>query len=360
MRTLSDSPALLSPCDSLKLARHLASIGLRRLKRERYTYILLLQSLERTAFLHGSEADRDALRGLLQPFWAGEVSFRCNYPNYLCGGNASAAALFHGLAPEARELVAAQAEAFLTAPRDRDGIVCRPDTPAQEKIWIDSAWAVSPFALHAGLALDRPDLVDEAVFQTLTMVEVLRDPDGGLLHQGRGFQGPGVLSQDHWSRGNGWAVLALAALAEDLPPDHPRHGDGQDAFVGLLRACLAWAGPEGLWHQEMTRPDSFVETSGSWMILHGLAVALRRGLLGGAEAEPARAALERGLRASLAYVGLDGSLHHTCAGCCCPGDGSIEAYLVRPHRINDPHSFGAAVLAFAEAASLGIRSLEPL
>lgn len=339
--------------NSLELARHAFDAHVVRHPLTHYTGILSLQGLERLAYLHRDPGDLERLRGELRPFLAGERRFSSNFPNYCVGGNGSAAALFHGLLPEARDPVAAEAEAFLRAPRDRDGLVCMPREAAAEKVWIDAAWAVAPFAMHAGLALGRRDLIDEACHQGLDAFNLFRDPANGLLHQSRGFVGPGAFSTDHWSRGNGWGLLALAALAEDLPAAHPRRAEARSAFADLVTACLRVQGPTGLWHQELPRHDSFVETSGSGIILYAIGVAIALGL---APAD-ARSALERGLKAYLGYIALDGSVFHTCVGCLSPKDGSPEAYMAHRHAKDDPHAFGPIILAFSQAAACGITSV---
>lgn len=212
---------------------------------------------------------------------------------------------------------------------------------------------MTPFALHAGLALERRELVDQACHQALGMVALFRDPQNGLLHQSRGFCGPGKISSDHWSRGNGWGLLALAVLAEDLPTAHPRRGEARAAFADLIAACLQVQGPTGLWHQELPRHDSFVETSGSGIILYALGVAIALDLAPAG----AHAALERGLRAYRGYIAMDGSVFHTCVGCLSPGDGSPEAYMAHRHAKDDPHAFGPVTLAFAQASVVGITSI---
>lgn len=351
---MQPAPTCTDPAsDCRRIARRAFATAQARIPLTHYTGILALQAQERLAWLHRDPADLARLREALAPFLRGEVAFACNFPNYLVGGNASAAALFHGLIPEARGPVAQEAERFLSAPRDRAGLVCMPKCPEQEKVWIDAAWAVTPFALHAGLALGRADLVDEACHQALGMVTLFRDPANGLLHQSRGFVGPGLMSSDHWSRGNAWGLLALAALAEDLPAAHPRRAEARRAFADLVAACLAAQGPGGMWHQELPRHDSFVETSGSGVILYALGLAIALGLAPAG----AREALERGLRAYRGYIAIDGSVFHTCVGCLSPGDGSPAAYMAHRHAKDDPHAFGPVTLAFAQAAAVGITSI---
>jgi len=70
-----------------------------------------------------------------------------------------------------------------------------------------------------------------------------------------------------------------------------------------------------------------------------------------------RAALEQGLRGYLSYIALDGSVHQTCTGCLCPDGGALPAYLARAHKLNDTHAFGPVVLAFGQAAAIGLVDL---
>jgi unsaturated rhamnogalacturonyl hydrolase len=187
------------------------------------------------------------------------------------------------------------------------------------------------------------------------MHELFLDPQCGLLHQAKNASIPGVISQDHWSRGNGWAIIALTELVNALPKDSPLRAPGVKMFKDLLQAALRVQDANGMWRQEMTliEPPSFVETSGTGMLLYALGIAVQQGL-----AEDGwRDALLRGLRGYLSYIALDGSVHNTCEGCCSPEDGSIAAYCRKAHPLNDPHAHGPAVLAFAQAHQIGMTEI---
>ena len=125
-------------------------------------------------------------------------------------------------------------------------------------------------------------------------------------------------------------------------------------FTGFAEACLKFQDREGLWHHEMTLPDSFTETSGSGLLLHGIGVGLARGLL---PEETYRGPFLKGLEGYLRYIDDDGTVHNTCEGCRNPGDGSIAAYLTKRPIVNDAHAFGPVILAFGVASRLGIHSI---
>lgn len=328
-----------------------------------YTGIVTLHGLARLGLaLREREGDETVLRRArahFGPFVRGEETFRCNFPNYRVGGNGAAFLWWQGELPEAEEGTFAPYvdELLHQAVRDRNGVYCHPNDPAAEKIWIDLAFAVSPFLLFCGLKLGRADCLDEAWAQTRKLVTSLLDPASGLVNQALNFRGAGHRTGDHWSRGNGWAILALTELAQYFPENHPERAAVVATYRDLVEACLrVQDGASGLWHQEMTAPESYLETSGSGLILYALGAGLECGVLEGARH---REAFERGLRGLLSYIALDGSVHHTCVGCLSPGDGSREAYIRHPHKLNDPHAFGPLVLACGQAVRLGLREIGP-
>jgi unsaturated rhamnogalacturonyl hydrolase len=321
-----------------------------------YRGILSLHAYARLALISAqSGGDEDLLahsRALLLPFVRGERECRgANFNNYCCGGNGTAYLLYQGRLPEAEAAVRRYAEGLLhNAPRDENGVFCHPQYPGEGRIWIDVAFAVTPFLLFAGLALGQEAYVEEAIDQTLAMCALLRDPTVGLLHQCKNFRGPGLLSEDHWSRGNGWGLLALSELVGYLPREHPRRGEVERAFVDLVQACLRVQDAQGMWHQELTDANSYVETSGTGLILYAVGVGLEQGLL----PSETQQAFSAGLRGYLAYIRPDGSVYHTCRGCLCPGQGRILDYEARAPVLNDPHAFGPVTLAFGQALRLGI------
>ena len=320
-----------------------------------YTGILSLGGFCRLAHQRQDAALLEEARAIIGRFLSRDVTLKfCNYENYRCGGNGAAYLLHHGSCPEAAEQVRLFAEQTLhDAPKNRDGLVCHPKNPEQERVFIDQAFAVCPFMVYAGLALDEPAYVAEGCKQAIGMVDLLRDDTCGLLHQGVNFDGPGSISEDHWSRGNGWGIFALAELVDGLPDDHPERPGIEQRFVSLVDACLAVQDETGMFHQELTAPDCHVETSGSGLILYAVGVGLGRGLLG----DRHRRALEQGLQGYLSYLAVDGSVHHTCVGCLCPDGGRLESYLIRAHKLNDPHAFGPVTLAFGQAAAIGISEI---
>ncbi|WP_043585278.1 glycoside hydrolase family 88/105 protein [Geminisphaera colitermitum] len=344
---------------ALKAARkHLAVCG----NFERYEGIVTLYGMTRLAAGTGDPALLAQTRDWLMPFVRGELNFWHNFPNYLCGGAASAYFLWRGHLPDVRDAVRRYADEILNdAPRAPDGILTRPRDVEKNYVWIDVAFSVGPFLLFTGLALDDDRYIEESFQQVSKMVRLFRDPDNGLLHQGRNFNGPGKISEDHWSRGNGWGAFGLIELARHLPDDHPRKVESLALYRDHVEACARAQNDAGLWHQEMTEPGlSYVETSGSALLLYALGSGLEAGLFG-ASGSPEEAAhrvrFERGLRGLLAYITDDLDIFHTCRGCLCPGNATKLDYRAHPPVLNDSHAFGPVVLAAGQAHLLGLETV---
>lgn len=184
------------------------------------------------------------------------------------------------------------------------------------------------------------------------------DESCGLLHQCRGFieSDRRKCSEDHWSRGNGWGYMALAELVRYLPADSPHRSKAERIFTDLSLAFLRWQASGGLWRQELTSQAAWEESSGSALILYGLGVGLRTGLLDrGLFWKP----YQNGLAGLLRCINPDYSTENSCPGCLCPGDGTIQAYITEKQPEHDEHhSFGAFMLALVEAHRNGFTDSE--
>ena len=335
---------------AVRLYEHYAALG----EVVSYFGLLAIYGLCRTAEheLPG-EALMQRCRQILDRFPDGIEHPPYNFPSYRIGGIPRAYLLMRGQMhdPSTRKLVAHYAEEMILASRDADGLLCHPHRPRQQLVWIDVAMASTPFLLFAGLALQRQDWVDEAVKQAFLHDDLFRDPANGLLHQCKNFVAPGVFSQDHWGRGNGWGYLALTELIQHLPADSPYRPAAEQRFVAFSRTLLPYQSPRGFWRQEIPDPSAWEESSATALILYGYGAGMRCGVLSRGEFGPA---FERGMSGLREHaIHEDGSTEMSCPGCLCPGDGprrgTVAAYLEdrRPER-DEPHSFGPFMLALVE------------
>lgn len=287
-----------------------------------------------------------------------------NFACYRLGGNASAWADMTGFQKRREGELESFAEQTIAGQREKKGLLCMPGKQAEGWIWIDTLFAVVPFMLFAGLSLKKNVYVDFAADQCLRMIEELMDSRCGLVHQCRGFlEDPERCSEDHWSRGNGWGYAALAELIRYLPQEHPMRRKAENLFISFSAAILPYQTEHGLWRQEMTEDSAWEESSGTALLLYGLGIGLRCGLL---HEERFIAAFANGIDGLVRYcVHPDFSTEKSCPGCLCPGEGpvkgSIQAYVTEKSPEKDEHhSFGAFMLALVEAWRNGITEIDLL
>lgn len=176
-------------------------------------------------------------------------------------------------------------------------------------VWADTVYMAGEFLLRAGRALDRPELVDEAVQQWLLHADVLQHPGTDLLVHGTHG---GERIDCHWGRANAWFALAGSDLLAATGS-----ADVRDRLLRLLLAAAALQPEHGVWDVLLDAPPEVrgvLETSAA----AGLGAALLRTAALVRDEEPASAATlqaagERAVLGSLAYVD-DGELTRVSAG----------------------------------------------
>lgn len=314
-----------------------------------YAGLVTMQGLVNLAEAAGEQSLIDRSVELLRPFFEGEIERVGGVYDkmYRCGGGASAQLLKAGFGPDILPVLVAKAEELVnTHPRDDKGVFRAPRGKSTEMIWIDTLFGVCPFLTIVGKLANRPEFIEDAIKQIVETDKVLYNPATGLYHQARGFAGPGLITEDHWGRGNGWAALALTDVLVELPDNEVI----RKLYTRLMEACVKYQDDDGMWHQEMTIFRSYVESSGTGLILYAIGKGLEKGFL----PESYREIFINGLKGYLTYIGLDGSIFNVCPGCLCPKDGSIRSYMEHHWVLNDCHGFGPAILAFGQAVRLGI------
>ncbi|WP_217620905.1 glycoside hydrolase family 88 protein, partial [Bacillus sp. GbtcB13] len=73
-----------------------------------------------------------------------------------------------------------------------------------------------------------------------------------------------------WGRGNGWVLFSLSELLAVLPTEHPDRKELIRLFRTLCGGILQCQGDSGLWHQVLTDPESYEETSCTAMFVYAL------------------------------------------------------------------------------------------
>jgi rhamnogalacturonyl hydrolase YesR len=155
------------------------------------------------------------------------------------------------------------------APRAADG-TCYHVAGAPE-MWSDSFYTTPPFLAATGH-------FDEAILQIDGLRKRLWSPAKKLLsHQWDDGKGQ-FKRKAFWGVGNGWASAGVTRVLEALPAERKTDRDRLSAFLEeLLDGCLACQRADGLFHDVLDEPGSFVETNLGQM----LAFSIYTGVPGG-------------------------------------------------------------------------------
>jgi unsaturated rhamnogalacturonyl hydrolase len=172
------------------------------------------------------------------------------------------------------------------APRTPSGVLYH--VLSRPQVWVDACYMAPPFLALAG----HPG---EAMQQIEGFRELLWDPQARLFSHiwdegNRTFQ-----RKAHWGVGNGWAAAGMARVLRALPASMRAE---QARLAGSIRetidGCLAHQRPDGLFHDVVDRPETFVETNLAQMLAYTIYRGVQAGWL-----EPAYRALAERMRTAV-------------------------------------------------------------
>lgn len=147
-----------------------------------------------------------------------------------------------------------------TAPRTADGTLHHIDHKPQ--VWIDSMYMAPPFLAAAG----EPA---EAVKQIEGFRRFLWDRKTKLFSHIWDDGKKAFDRQAHWGVGNGWAAAGMTRVVRALPASMTAEKERLAGYVReVLDGCLAYRRPDGLFHDVVDDPKSFVETNLAQMLAY--------------------------------------------------------------------------------------------
>jgi rhamnogalacturonyl hydrolase YesR len=155
------------------------------------------------------------------------------------------------------------------APRNADGILYHVFRGAE--MWSDGINGAPPFLAAMGF-------YDEALAQIEGYRQRLWDPDKRLLAHIWDDQKQQLKDGNFWGGGNGWAAAGLARIWRSLPSERRQDRARLADFARqLIDGCLHYQRPDGLFHNVVDQPSTFVETNLAQM----LAFAIYEGVTAG-------------------------------------------------------------------------------
>ena len=228
--------------------------------------------------------------------------------------------------------------------RLQDGTFAR-NRPMPNSVWVDDLYQGIPALAQMGKLTDDQTYYDEASRQVTLFSEKLFDEDRGVCMHGW-VEGMNPHPAFYWARANGWAVMAVVALLDVLPNDHPQRGSVLELFRAYCRGLANLQSATGFWHQLLDRNDSFLETSASAMFTYVLAHGINQGWIDLGAYGPAALL---GWNAVSTKVNDKGQVEGTSAGTSMAFDPAF--YYRRPVGTG-PHGYGSVMLAGAAMYTL--------
>jgi unsaturated rhamnogalacturonyl hydrolase len=186
------------------------------------------------------------------------------------------------------------------APRTREGLIYH--NHIENLIWVDAIYMAPPFLAVAG----HPE---EAASQVAGYRRTLRSPDTGLYSHMWDEDRQAFQRKAFWGVGNGWAAAGMTRVVRALPDAMKARRDEMAGWIrDLVDACLRHQRPDGLFHDVLDDPRTFVETNAAQMLAYTIYRGVRGGWLPASYAEKA----ERLRAAAHAKVDAFGLVQGVC------------------------------------------------
>ena len=157
------------------------------------------------------------------------------------------------------------------APRTHDGIIYHFTHIPQ--IWSDSNYMLPPYLAISGEYA-------EAIRQIEGVRACLWDSDKKLFSHMWDCEKQKFARKDFWGVGNGWTsagyTRVIHALPESMKPE-------KEKLIGysieLIDSCLAYLRDDGLFHNVVDNPETFIETNLSQQLAYSIYKGLQQGWL---------------------------------------------------------------------------------
>lgn len=225
-------------------------------------------------------------------------------------------------------------------PRLEDGTIAR-IWPHENTIWADDLFMGVSFLCRMGKMTGDVAYFDDAANQVLNYHKYLWHSEKEIYYHcyHTDVKEHGVA---HWSRANGWMIMAQADLLTMLPENHPKRAALIENFNRQIIGLLQYQGKNGLWHQILDRTDSYEEITGTSMFVFAIARGVRMGWIN----KDYIYAAEQGLKGMMTKMSDKGDITAICVGTGIMP--SLTFYYNRPTQKNAPMGEGPVLRALVE------------
>ncbi|QIK58416.1 glycosyl hydrolase family 88 [Dysgonomonas sp. HDW5A] len=225
-------------------------------------------------------------------------------------------------------------------PRLEDGTIARL-WPHENTIWADDLFMGVAFLCRMGKMTGDTKYFDDAANQVLNYTNYLWHPEKQIYYHcyHTDTKEHGVA---HWSRANGWILMAQADLLTMLPKNHPKRQALIENFKQQVSGVARYQGKNGLWYQILDKTDSYEEITGTAMFVFGIARGVREGWID----KDFIYVAEQGLKGMMTKMTDEGDVTAICVGTGIMP--SLSFYYNRKTQENAPMGEGPVLRALVE------------
>ncbi len=222
-----------------------------------------------------------------------------------------------------------------------DGTYAR-NRPHHNTVWLDDMYMAIPALAWYGSYTGDARYTNEAVRQLHLFKDKMWVPEVQLFRHGW-VESMNPHPNFHWGRCNGWAILTMCEVLDNLPANHKERPFVLDLLRQHIEGLCRLQHQTGLWHQLLDRNDTYLESSCTAIFAYCIAHAINEGWV-----DP----LAYGAQVFLAWnavttcVNEQGQVEKCCVGTGMGFDSAFYAY--RPVHVMAFHGYGPTLWAGAE------------
>ena len=236
--------------------------------------------------------------------------------------------------------------------RLEDGAFYRPVTKQKKMdntMWVDDLYMSASFLIRYYELTKDLRYIEDAAKQFILYRKHLEIPQKNIMSHVY-YTDKKIANEIPWGRGNGWVLFSLLELLEVLPKDHTMRPELISMFQTLCEGYRVLQDANGMWHQILTDPQSYAETSCTAIFVYAFAKGIQSGWL--TDIDSAISVAQKGWHGLTAHA-IDqwGNIYGIC-------HGSDHSFTYRYYKYelgyvqNDTHGIGPVLLAGIEILKL--------
>ena len=148
-----------------------------------------------------------------------------------------------------------------------------------QQLWCDTLFMVCLFLAKAGVALERPELIEESEYQFLMHIRYLQNKVNGLFYHGWTFDRRHNFANAFWARGNAWFTAAAIELYDITKRENAAMRMIHAAWKDQVLALWKYQRVNGLYTTLIDVEETYCETSATAAIAYGVLKGVRLGWL---------------------------------------------------------------------------------